>query len=435
MPPVSRRYFLKRVGEVGTGAATTALALYSLALQGCQGDSIIKQAKGIIADDERRNKAIREAEQRLFSEYKAMPQRVYEPYQAREELPVWKEYGNDISTLFYRVAYGDIEAIAKGITTHFAQDTKTAGYPIISPYNSSDRLIISVNNPVLKRRLEDQLYILDRAPRHVRLRVSIYGVLADVAQDFNSQFQMLLQSQGKNPANLSATADFPGSELRVPTRNDMSNRWGAQLEMQDFTVQGYVDWMKSHGVFQRFYDREMTLADKKRFLVDKNEKLPVTAIIQNGLQTIVTDNLVDVINSMEITPSIHDGLVEVTFNAKVGNAKRPDVKRNILLPQQEDIEMNGIYLKLGEIYAATGIVENMKIKRVRRGFLFPWPSGEDSQQTVASLLCTVTPQQVVIYDPDTLVWPFEGQNPFPRKMGSSDPLNYLKQMLRALILD
>jgi hypothetical protein len=346
-----------------------------------------------------RAEEIRKTQQDIFAEYLAKDQVAKEPYPPREEKPFWMLNGDGTYTLNYKVAYGDISSIEKILKDQIPGAT-------ISTEPALNKFIITTKDDSKRKLLEELLYNLDRAPPHISLRLEINGELGDLTQDYASKLDMLIKNQGHDvTTNVSAESDLPGAQPRVIARTEMINRWGLQLETKDFALEAMLDVLESHGFVVRLYQTDMLIANNKMQKLGEEEKLLIPAFLQQGINTIQTYNLADVVSSVEITPVIHDGIVETTLKAIIGGSKRPEVRQRIMVPVKDTAEINGVYLKVGQPYSVAGILKNFEIGIIRKDPFLIWPSGQDYQHQVTRIWYTITPRKVILYDAETLVRP------------------------------
>jgi len=342
---------------------------------------------------------IMEAEKSIFEKYKSETEVIIEKYPPREEEPFWSLSEEGIYTLYYKTAYANPSDLEKIIKEQFAEAT-------VSTQTNLNQFIIKLKNESQKKGLEELLYNIDRIPDHAQIKLEICGKLGNITEDYSSELDLLYKNQEDN-YNSAVTAEslIPGAEPRVIARGSMINRWGLELESEDFKLQAFIDVLKSHGFVKTLYQTEMLVPNNKKQMLGEEEKLLIPAYILSGVMPVKTYNLADVTSSVEINSIIHDGLVETTLQAVIGGSKRPNVRERIMVPVKDTANINGVYLKIGQPYSLAGKTKNMEIGIVRKDPFLPWPSGQDYENIVTSIIYTVTPRKVITYDPQTLVRP------------------------------
>ena len=370
---------------------TSAAVLAASAIPGCSSffktDYITKKSEEFI-----------KTRNTIFDKYKADTVLIIREYGPRKEMPFWSVNEDDISTLYYTVAYGNQANIAASIAKLLPDVT-------IDTDTGLRQLAIKVKKDSQRSELEELLFQRDRYPEQSLVILEIRGQLGDLAKDYASTLELLLKNQGKNYTAITGQGNLPGSEPRVIARGDMLNRWGLTLGLEDFNLEATLDMLQINGMVVNLYSTEMTIINGDTEEVGQTEKLLIPVYKTQGIQILQTYDLADVISSIKITSYVGDGSLRLGLEATLGGTKRPEVRERVEVPTSDTVKIPGVIVNLGQPISVAAYTRGQEIGIVRKNPFAFFPSGQDYEIRLNRMWFTLTPRGIIWYDPATLIRP------------------------------
>ena len=363
-----------------------------ISLTGCNGffktDFIKENAKHII-----------ETQQSLEEKYKNESGIDFLKHPKRKEVPVLTLNEDNTYTLFYTAEFldvSDLETIVK-------DQMKTA---VVSKSLSNNQLAINLQKESSVSYLEELLGNFDRLPSQVLIKLDVYDEFGNMAQDFASELDLTIMSQGEEFGAITGNSVLPGASSRLNARATMGTRWGGSIETDAFKFKAILDVLESHGYVHHVYETSLLLSNGQTGTLSEEEKLPIPSYVLSGRDTIQTYTLEPVKSFFEATPIISEnGLVKLSFKAGIGSSKRPEARVGFQVPVKEEIEINDVYLKIGQPFLVAGKTNEMEIGVVRKDAILPWPASKDFEKIKSRIWYEITPYNVIVYDCNELERP------------------------------
>ena len=325
-------------------------------------------------------------------ELKTHPQRKEESYFTINEDKTY--------TLFYNVEFADTASLAK-LVKEQVKDASVSSSPSIN------QLVINIKNKSQLSYLEELLGNADRLPPQVLLRFSASSDFGDKAQDYASKLEMSLQTTGGDYGAVTSDSILPGASERLRARANMGTTWGTEIDTSAFTMKATLDVLESYGYVQHLYQTDILLSNGRKGNLSEDEKLPIPSYVLAGRDLVQTYTLESVKSNFEGTAVIYDsGIINLSFKAGLGSAKRPEAKVDFQVPVHDEVSSEGVYLKIGQPFLVAGKLNDMEIGIRRRDAILPWwPTGKDYERRVVRMWYEITPLSVVLYDYSSLEKP------------------------------
>ena len=303
-------------------------------------------------------------------------------------------------TLFYRVEFADTAALEKLVKEQVKDAT-------ISSSPSINQLVVTLKNKSQLSYLEELLGNSDRLPPQVLLRFSASSDFGDKAQDYASTLNMSLQTTGGDFGAVTADSILPGASTRIRARGDMGSVWGTELDTSAFTMKATLDVLESYGFVQHLYQTDILLSNGKKGSLSEDEKLPIPSYVLKGNDLVQTYTLESVKSNFEGTAVIYDsGIINLSFQAGLGSAKRPEARVDFQVPVHDEVSSEGVYLKIGQPFLVAGKLNDMEVGTRRKDAILPWwPTSKDYEKRVVRMWYEITPLSVVLYDYSSLEKP------------------------------
>jgi hypothetical protein len=353
-------------------------------------DFIKEKASEIIS---REDDLIKKYKEESGIELQTHPQRKLESFFTIDE--------NNTYTLYYQVEFVDIASLEKLLKEQYKDAT-------ISSLPGINQLVVNIKNKAQLSSLEELLGNSDRLPPQVLLRFSASSDFGDKAQDYASQLNMRLETTGGDLGAITSDSILPGASERLRARANMGTTWGTEIDTSAFTMKAALDVLESYGYVQHLYQTNILLSNGKKGGLSEEEKLPIPSYVLAGRDIVQTYVLEPVKSNFEGMAIIYDsGMVNLTFKASLGSAKRPEARKaDFQVPVHDEILSEGVYLRIGQPFLVAGKLNDMEIGIRRRDTILPWwPTGKDYEKRVVRMWYEITPLSVILYDYSSLTKP------------------------------
>ena len=297
-------------------------------------------------------------------------------------------------TLFYRVEFVNINEVENIIKEQIKE-------AIVSKSLEIDKLIITLPDDSKIGSLEKILAETDIKSAQVLLEYSLKTEYGDWTQDFAAYFDIAFGNL--NDVFGSVKSQFPGAAARVKGREDIGAVYGLKTNTSSVNIKATLDFLESKGFVKQRYKTSILLSNKKKGSLSEEEKLPIPAYIITGNQTVQTFDLEPIRSFFEATPEkiYENGLIELSFKAGMGSSKRPEGPLQYPIPVKEEIEMNGISLRIGEPFIVAGKANELEVGVRRKDPIFPWLFGsKDYEKRTVRTWYELTPYRVIYYEED-----------------------------------